>query len=55
MIQMENKIQINQTKKMNFLKKIKEKVRHWQKNKKELKKNFYKKLKKKAMIQMKII
>lgn len=51
MIQMENKIPINQTKKKNFLKKIKKKVRHWQKNKKELKKNFYKKLKKKVMIQ----
>ncbi len=33
MIQMENRIQINQIKKMNFLKKINKKARHWQKNK----------------------
>ena len=35
MIQMENKIQINQNKRMNFLKKITKKARHLLKNKKE--------------------
>lgn len=54
MIQTENKIQINQNKRMNFLKKIIKKVRLWLKNKQESKKNFYKKLKKKAKIQMMI-